>query len=179
MSPALHYRKNNSCGEEGRVESMRRAIQISILEMGIPCKPLAHGGTRWGWCNPMSIEDAIAEPHQIYSMQACVMNDEQRKSTMSHDLKVLTINFMRQVVKTPGFVHIGNLINFDGKWIKYSSSRSMIWRGREEYVICGFEVDAYDQEWEKMYPSLYGKDGWCREHLNENCLLYTSDAADE
>ena len=46
MSPALHYRKNNSCGEEGRVESMRRAIQISILEMGIPCKPLAHGGTR-------------------------------------------------------------------------------------------------------------------------------------
>ena len=120
MSPALHYRKNNSCGEEGRVESMRRAIQISILEMGIPCKPLAHGGTRWGWCNRMSVEDANSEHHQIYSMEACVMTDEQRKSTMSHDLKVLTIDFMRQVVKTPGFVHIGNLINFDGKWIKYS-----------------------------------------------------------
>ena len=116
----------------------------------------------------MSIEDAIAEPHQIYSTQVCVMTDEQRKSVLSHDLKVLTIDFMRQVVKTPGFVHIGNIINFDGKWIKYYPSRSMIWRGCNEYIINGFEVDAYNQEWEKMYRFIVWERWMVREDLNKN-----------
>ena len=108
----------------------------------------------------MSIEDAIAEPHQIYSTEVATLDDEQRKSTICNDLKVLTINFMTQVVNTPGFVHIGNLINFDGHWIKYFPSSSMIWRGRYEYIVSGFKVQAEDYEWKKMYPSLYGKKEW-------------------
>jgi len=152
----------------GRILSMKRAIHIAIIEMGLSCHPVSKWNALMCDCDvPMSTEEALSNPEKIWSTELCILTDEQRNSQISYDLKVLTIDFMRKLVETPRFVRVDNLINFDGKWIEFHYTYDFGTRKWPTYIVESFKVFAQEYEWENMYPNLYGKDGWCSEHHNE------------
>ena len=105
-------------GITGRLFSMERAIQIAVLEMELPCHPMDDSSFNPDPDSLITIEEAIANPQVIRCTRVCQMTHEQRHSQVACDLKALTIEYMRRLVETPYYVHMGNLINFDGEWIK-------------------------------------------------------------
>ena len=140
-----------------RIYSMERAIQKAVLEMGLPCCPMSWEGER------MTAEEAIAVPEEIRTTRECKMTRTQRDSQVSSDLKVLTIEYMRKLVEIPRFVHMRNLINFDGVWVKCRRTfhPAAGTKTRSYYLVEKFVVICDTSEWENMYPNLYGQDGWC------------------
>ena len=144
----------------GRILSMERAIQIAVLEMGLPCCPMYWYTHEDDPDALIPSEEAIASPHLIEYTKECTMTPEQRYSQASYDLKVLTIEYMRKLVETPQYVCMGNLINFDGTWIKCRrwTPRSPFGyhRHRRSYLVDGFRAELDKTERENMYPSLYG-----------------------
>ena len=143
-----------------RISSMERAIQIAVLEMNLPCCPMYWYTRKNDPDALIPVEEAIAEPHLIQYTKVCSMTHEQRYSQASYDLKVLTIEYMRKLVETPQYVCMGNLINFDGTWIKCRrwTPRSPFGyhRHRRSYLVDGFRAELDKTERENMYPSLYG-----------------------
>ena len=137
--------------------------------MGLPCCPMRWYTQKDDPDALIPVEEAIAEPHIIRESKACSMTPEQRCSQVAYDLKLLTIEYMRELVKTSQPIYMGNLINFDGTWIK--CNRTIIrgfkawssqwqcqqfgWSGAI-YQVNGFRVVLDKTERENMYPSLYG-----------------------
>ena len=153
----------------GRIDSMARAIQIAVLDMGLPCCPMKWYTQKDDPDALIPVEEAIAEPHIIQESKACSMTPEQRYSQLAYDLKLLTIEYMRKLVETSKPIYMGNLINFDGTWIKCQRTgvrgfkawtsrwqcQQAGWSGRI-YQVNGFRVVLDKTERENMYPSLYG-----------------------
>ena len=143
----------------GRIYSLARAIQIAVLDMGLPCCPMYWYTQKDDPDALIPVEEAIAEPHLIQHTKVCEMTPEQRCSQAACDLKLLTIEYMWELVGTSQPIYMGNLINFDGIWIK--CDRTII-RGfksggtRGIYQVSGFRTVLDKTERENMYPSLYG-----------------------
>lgn len=150
-----------------RIYSMERAIQIAVLEMGLPCCPMYWYTRKNDPDALIPVEEAIAEPHLIQHTKVCSMTHEQRYSQAAYDLKVLTIEYMRKLVETPQSIYMGNLINFDLYWIKcqrkiierFGTGRTARWPLDQRYQVDGFRVELDKSERENMYPSMYGHGG--------------------
>ena len=153
----------------GRIDSLERAIQIAVLDMGLPCCPMRWYTQKDDPDALIPVEEAIAEPHIIRESKACSMTPEQRCSQVAYDLKLLTIEYMRELVKTSQPIYMGNLINFDGTWIKCKRTPPRGFKGWSSqwqcqragwsggiYQVSGFRVVLDKTERENMYPSLYG-----------------------